>query len=148
MPDRTGRSPALGFSYGIALAAGAVFVSWLAYLQLERARRVAGSTFEVVRWDLFAPQQVLLVASGVLFGMVIVVAFRGPSRSRRATLLGGVIPPALLLAVFWAWLYSGAWLPRRAWMFVGDGATQAAAAVAVGILLMLTVVPVVSNNER
>jgi hypothetical protein len=109
MPESEGRSPAAGFLAGVGLGAGAWVVSWLAYQQLERARFFTASTFDFRRID-WLWIQALFVAVGMLVGLTVILAFRGPAGSRRAT--------------------------------------QTAAAVAVGILLTLAVVPDTSDDDR
>jgi len=148
MPESGGRSPAAGFLAGVGLAAGASAIAWLAYQQLERARFANASTFDFRRID-WLWIQALFVVAGALFGLIIVLALRGPSGSRRAMLFGGMIPPVLLLAAFWWFLYLGlSWMPAGFKWFIVDQATQTAAAIALGILLTLAVVPVGSHRSR
>ncbi len=143
MPDANGRSPASGFFLGIALAVGALFISWLAYLEGVRADRVMNTNFEFDHraWILIP---ILLVVAGAVFGMIIILALRGPSRSRRATLLGGAVLPALLVVVFWWFAFVPVSVPLMSLAsvaFLTDQITQTVAAVSLGMLVILAAVP-------
>jgi len=148
MPERGGRTPVVGSLLGFGIAAGAEIIAWLAYEQAERASFVAESTFGFRRID-WLWVQVLFLAAGVLFGLVIVLALRGPAGSRRATLLGAAIPPALVFIGFWWFLYIGfPWSFGQFTPFLIDTATLTAAGVSAGVLLTLAAVPAGSHRPR
>lgn len=138
------------FGWLIGLGLGLLGCGFLrmAGQQLMNARNILGSTFQFA-WQPMARAQLLFVAVGVTFAVIMLMAYLGNRSRRIGLLIGGAVAPLGLLLFQWAWL-SQVGLPAsltQALRWSIDNAVQSVAAVAVAALLTTLVWTSIANRS-
>lgn len=117
---------------GIGLGLLGCVLVWAGASQLERARLVMSSTFQVQR-GMWALGQFLFLLAGAVFSAIVLMAINEQTK-RSGLLVGGALPPLLLLLLFFDAFGPGLLVSiRNQWILRGE--TQASAAVALGVMV-------------
>ena len=119
----------------VGLPVVGLVLMWWASGQLEEARKITGSTFDVPEWRILG-WLLTLIASGLTFGLAVGFARADSSKTNVvATVVVGALPLAIV-AYFWTHFSLG-WfstIPRGLGRWLGSEETIVASCVIVGFL--------------
>ena len=97
----------------VGLSILGIVVLWWASEQLEEARTISGSTFDIPEWRILG-WLLTLVTAGAVFGIAAGFARDGFHKANvAATLVVGVLPFSV---VAYYWIYFFGWLPGIRWL--------------------------------
>jgi hypothetical protein len=131
---------------GVGLGILGCALIWAAVSVSARAAEEMGSTFQIPRWDLAFVQLLFLLVGGV-FTVIVLLALRGPD-NRSGLLVGGSMPPLVLMLPFFDAFGPGIF-KLSGWMaWAYSSSAQTAVAVALGVMVSTLVWQAVTNRRR